>query len=190
MKIFKYLSLALVALFATSCEEHEIVFDAEPVASDRAFVQVFYMNPMTASSSNYVYKLHLDGVDYVNNYAAVMANYNGAPGGVARFYTVKSGDVSIKLYWGFWEDRIADPEGDGKDFDRVNGDLNGDEFYSDDYSKYVEKYSNTIRGLEAGKYYDVFIYDFEKDPIVIASGFPFESNVTEREFGIRKYHKK
>ena len=98
MKIVKYLSLALVALFAASCEEHVVEYKTQEAKG--AFVQIHYFVPLVAKSANYIYKMELDDKAYVNNGAALIATYDAVPSGsVGRWYSVPAGeDFSIKLY--------------------------------------------------------------------------------------------
>ena len=97
MKIFKYLSLALVALVSASCEKHEITYNAETIASDCAMVQLHYLVPQSTGTAKNIYKIELDGTTLVNNSAAMMSVYGYTPG-VTKYYTVKAGSVSLKLY--------------------------------------------------------------------------------------------
>ena len=97
MKIVKYLSLALVALLATSCEKHVIEFNAEPIPANSAMVQIHYMVPQSSGTSKNIYKIELNGEALVNNNAAMMTVYGTSPGN-SKYYAVKEGSASLKLY--------------------------------------------------------------------------------------------
>lgn len=99
MKILKYLSLVLVLALAVSCEKHEILYDATPVA-DMAEFQLHYMVPVTAVAANNITKVEINGKLYANS-KAPLNTYNAIPSGaVGRFYTVDPGNVNIKMYQG------------------------------------------------------------------------------------------
>ena len=167
MKVLKYLSIALVALGFASCEKHEIQYKTEPLAADRAMVQIHYMVPMTANANKSIYKMEIDGVTIVNNNAALMANYGTAPGN-CKYYSVKNGDVNLKLFYGFWEDRLPKEEPDGKA-----------EFYTDDYDKMEKVYDVTLSGLQAGKKYQVFVHSFDEAPVLISDQFNIFDSASE-----------
>lgn len=172
MKVLKYLSMALVALGFASCEKHEIQFKNEPLAADRAMIMIHYMVPQASSTQKSIYKMEIDGVTIVNNNAALMAVYGTAPG-ENKYYSVKNGNVNLKLFFGFWEDRLPEEQPDGKA-----------EFYTDDYDKMEMVYDVTLSGLQAGKKYQVFVHSFDEDPILISDYFNIfdsasEENMTE-----------
>ena len=102
MKVLKYLSMALVALGFASCEKHEIQFKNEPLAADRAMIMIHYMVPQASSTQKSIYKMEIDGVTIVNNNAALMAVYGTAPG-ENKYYSVKNGNVNLKLFFGYTE---------------------------------------------------------------------------------------
>ena len=157
MKVLKYLSIALVALGFASCEKHEIQFKNEPLAADRAMVQIHYMVPMASNANKSIYKMEIDGVTIVNNNAALIANYGTAPG-ENKYYSTKSGDVNIKLFYGYTE--------------------NGKFLYSD-YSKMECVYDVTLPNLQAGKKYQVFVHDFAAEPILISDYFNIFDSASE-----------
>lgn len=144
MKSLKYILLLLAVLGMTSCEKHEIEYIATPVGENDAEIQLHYFVPLTATASNYIYKVEIAGTAYENNGASMISTYNVIPSGtVGKFYTVPSGNVNIKLY-------------KGKDQQLV-------------YDKNVT--------LGKGKQ-NVFVYDFDKEPIVFDNGYPYQTNVT------------
>ena len=103
-KSIKYiLALAFAAMMAfVSCEDHEVLYQDITTSYDEseyAFIQIFYYVPVTATSSNYVYKIGINDIEYVNNGSSMIATYNAAPSGaVGRYYTVEPGTVNVKLY--------------------------------------------------------------------------------------------
>lgn len=143
MKILKYISLILIVVFALSCEEHEIEYNTTPIG-DLAQFQLHYFVPLTANSSNYLYRVEINDELYSNS-DAPLSTYNAIPSGsVGRFFTVEPGTVNIKLYKGTAEELVYD--------------------------------HNTT--LTTGKQ-NVFVYDFNEDPLVFDNGYPYVSNVTE-----------
>ena len=143
MKILKYISLILIVVFALSCEEHEIEYNTTPIG-DLAQFQLHYFVPLTANSSNYLYRVEINDELYSNS-DAPLSTYNAIPNGsVGRFFTVEPGTVNIKLYKGTEEELVYD--------------------------------HNTT--LTTGKQ-NIFVYDFNEDPIVFDNGYPYVSNVTE-----------
>ena len=158
MKVLKYLSMALVALGFASCEKHEIQFKNEPLAADRAMIMIHYMVPQASNTQKSIYKMEIDGVTIVNNNAALMAVYGTAPG-ENKYYSVKNGDVNLKLFFGYTDD-------------------NGKFAYSD-YSKMVCVYDVTLQGLQAGKKYQVFVHDFAAEPILISDYFNIFDSASE-----------
>lgn len=145
MKVFKYLSILLVALLTASCEKHEIEYNTE--IADGAFVQIHYFVPLKAATANNIYKLEIGNNTYVNNSAAVISTYNATPSGsTARWYNVTSDtSVPIKLYMGTGLELV---------------------------------YNNVIPALKKGVKYNIFIHDFDKEPLVIEHG-EYKYNTTE-----------
>ena len=147
MKVFKYLSILLVALLTASCEKHEIEYNTE--IADGAFVQIHYFVPLKAATANNIYKLEIGDNTYVNNSAAVISTYNGTPpaaSATARWYNVTSDtSVPIKLYMGTGMELV---------------------------------YNNVIPALKKGVKYNIFIHDFDKEPLVIEHG-EYDYNTTE-----------
>jgi hypothetical protein len=144
MKILKYLTLYLVIAFFMSCEEHEIDFMTTDVADGVAEFQLHYYVPVTATSSNYIYRVEINNSLYANS-TAPLYTYNVIPNGsVGKFYTVDAGTVNIKLY-------------KGSDLELV-------------YDKDVT--------LTEGKQ-NIFVYDFDENPIVFDNGYPYESSSDE-----------
>lgn len=99
MKIMKYISLILAVVLTVSCEKHEIMYDAEPVA-DMAEFQLHYYVPVTAVAANNITKVEVNSKLFANS-RAPLATYNVIPSGaVGRFYAVSPGPVQIKMYQG------------------------------------------------------------------------------------------
>ncbi len=102
MKSIKYLALAtLSALMFTSCSDKDVDSDApwEVVTNNQAQVQIMYMAPVVSSVANYIYKIEMAGSTFVNNGAAMITPYNGAPGGsTGLYYTIPAGTSNLKLY--------------------------------------------------------------------------------------------
>jgi len=99
MKILKYISLILAVVLMVSCEKHEIMYDAEPVA-DMAEFQLHYYVPVTAVAANNITKVEVNNKLFANT-RAPLATYNVIPSGaVGRFYAVNPGSVQIKMYQG------------------------------------------------------------------------------------------
>lgn len=98
MKIFKYISLILVVVFAASCEKHEIQFPATDLPDGYAEFQLHYMAPVAVNTANNMYKIEINDVMYTNE-TAILSTYNAVPSGaVGLFYAVKAGTVNIKMY--------------------------------------------------------------------------------------------
>lgn len=99
MKIIKYLSLILVVALAVSCEKHELIYDATPVAGMAEF-QLHYYVPVTATAANNITKVEVNGKLFANNMSP-LNTYNSIPSGaVGRFYTIDPGNINIKMYQG------------------------------------------------------------------------------------------
>lgn len=102
MKSIKYLMLAVASAFMlSSCSEKNVDVDApwETVNNNQAQVQILFEAPVVNNTSNYIYKIEMAGMTYVNNGAAMITPYNGAPGGsTGLFYTIPAGEQSLKLY--------------------------------------------------------------------------------------------
>ena len=131
-----------------SCEDHEILYqNISTSVEGSAFIQVFYFVPVTATSSNYVYKIGINGIDYVNDGAEMITTYSIAPyyssSYPGKYYTVDPGTVNLKLY--------------------ISSDM--ELAYDVDFE------------LEAG-YWNVCVYDFNADPVIFETGYPFEGNST------------
>lgn len=107
MQIFKYMKnlkalILLIAVvgFAASCKKHVIAFDAEPLASDAAQVQIHYFAPVVAGAANNITRVDLNNKMIVDS-TSTLGTYNAIPsGGVGRFFVTSSGNVNIKFYRG------------------------------------------------------------------------------------------
>lgn len=143
MKILKLISFILVLMVATACEEHEIEYNTTAIDGLAEF-QIHYFVPLTATSSNYIYRVEINDELYANN-TAPLTTYNVIPNGsVGRFYTTTPGQVNIKLYKSTNEELVYD-------------------------------FTTT---LTAGKQ-NVFIHDFDQEPIVFDNGYPYVANITD-----------
>lgn len=143
MKIIKNISLVFLIVFAASCDEHEIEYDTKSIDGLAEF-QLHYFVPVTATSSNYIYRIEINDELYANS-ESPLTTYNAVPkGSVGRFFTVDPGEVNIKLYKGTSEELVYDK----------------------------------TTSLNVGKQ-NVFIYDFDEDPIVFENGYPYTANITE-----------
>lgn len=134
MKYIKYFTICLLLALVASCSDKEVTYQMHKVdTSTQAQVEVFYVVPLKAQTSNYIYYVDLNGVEYGNNGSSFLATYNGVPsGGIARYYTVDAGTLSIKFK----------------------------------NSKSELMYEGTCT-VEAGKKYQIFVYDFAQAPKVI-----------------------
>lgn len=143
MKIIKNISLILMVILAISCDKHEIEYDTKSIDRMAEF-QLHYFVPVTATSSNYIYRIEINNSLYANT-TGPLNTYNAVPNGsVGRFFTVEPGEVNIKLYKGTSEELV---------YDRTTTLTNGKQ--------------------------NVFIYDFDEDPIVFDNGYPYVANITE-----------
>jgi len=102
MKSIKYLMLAAASVFMlASCSEKNVDVDAPWTIVDntKAQVQIMYQAPVSAAAANNIYKIEMAGQTFVNNGAAIITPYNGAPGGsTGLYYTVPAGKNHLKLY--------------------------------------------------------------------------------------------
>ena len=105
MKNFKVLVWILIVCFAASCEENVIQYDATTI-SGKAEFQLHYFVPVTAGSTNNIYRVEIDGQLFANE-TAPLNTYNSLPG-ATRFYAVDPGTVNIKLYKGLSQELVYD----------------------------------------------------------------------------------
>lgn len=109
MKILKYIGLILVVAFAASCEKNEIKYITNSLG-DKAEFQLDYFVPVTATSTNYIYKVEVNG-QLIANSKAPLSTYNAIPNGsVSRYYSVDPGTVNLKMYKGTDEELVYDQE--------------------------------------------------------------------------------
>jgi len=133
----------MMLVLAASCDKNEVEYNTESI-SDMAEFQLHYFVPVTATTTNNIYKVVVDG-DTIANKTAPLTTYNAIPNGsVGRFYTVKPGKINIKLYMSAALTLV--------------------------YDKDVT--------LNVGKQ-NIFVYDFNKDPIIFDNGYPYQANLTE-----------
>lgn len=99
MRVFKYISLLFLTIFALgSCEKQPVEFDAE--LTNSAEFQLHYFEPVTPGvSSKYMYEVRVNG-RLVANAINPLNSYNGLPSTVGRFFTAAPGEVNLKLYQG------------------------------------------------------------------------------------------
>lgn len=150
MKILKYIFSLIVAFGVISCEKNVVEYDTTPIA-DVAEFQLHYFVPVDAKAVNYIYKMEINNQIYTNNDAALLTTYNGVPGRAGRFYTTSIGKNDVKLYKKAKNDN--------------------------DEWEHVLAYDQSCT-LNKGKQ-NVFVYDFNKPPIVFDNGYPYITNVTE-----------
>ena len=144
MKYLNYIAFLVLLAIASACSDKNVEYNMEPVdTAHQAELQIFYMTPKTAVSSNYIYQVGINGINYANNGSTLITTFNGVPGGaVGMYYTVASGDVTITL------------------FHRLDGvNIDAQPFYT-----------GKARGLKAGGKYQVFVVDDNADPIVLEAG--------------------
>ncbi|RIJ46352.1 hypothetical protein D1614_19320 [Maribellus luteus] len=107
MKIIKNISLILMVIMTISCDKHEIEYATKSIDGLAEF-QLHYFVPVTATSSNNIYRVEINGSLFANS-DAPLTTYNAVPkGSVGRFYTVEPGEVNIKLYKGTSEELVYD----------------------------------------------------------------------------------
>lgn len=97
MKYIKCLTICLLMALVASCDKKDVEFPMHPVdTATEASLQVVYTAPLKAITANYMYYVDINGVEYSNNGSTFLATYNFIPSGaVARYYTVKAGDVDL-----------------------------------------------------------------------------------------------
>ena len=163
MKYLKYIFMALtVAFVATSCDKRDPDFNAEQVSKDKAEVQVFLITPVQNVSANYVHAVILNDDVHANKGSALLNPYNGAPGGTTgAYWTVPAGNTRVRLQRATPRtERILDWQKPVLD--------DGTENWKDTtYYDYETIYDKVVTGLEGGKKYFVFVYDFDKAPMAI-----------------------
>jgi len=100
MKKIKYLGVILMAaLFAMSCEKHEIAFDSRP-ADEMALVQFHNEIPVPAGVTYNILKVELNGMDVTNGNRVSLASWNSIPTAYGCYYATNPGVATIKLYQG------------------------------------------------------------------------------------------
>lgn len=111
MKAIKYLTLALATLFvATACDDKDVdyQYDVQDEANTAKY-QLFYVVPQTSGAAHNIYKIDVNGTEYVNKNAALLSVYNAVPSGSANiFYTAKPGTANIKLYQSSKQTQVYD----------------------------------------------------------------------------------
>jgi len=109
MKILKYIGLILVVAFVASCEKNTIEYKTDSLG-DKAEFQLDYFVPLTATSSNYIYKVEVND-KLIANSKAPLSTYNVIPNGaVSLYYSVDPGTVNLKMYRGTSEELVYDKD--------------------------------------------------------------------------------
>jgi len=147
MKILKYyLSFAVILFITASCQKNDIEFSGQikfDPTTQAGFI-VHHIVPLTdVVDNNYIRMVELNG-DVI--YRSNIATFNGAPSGSAgRYFTAPKGTSNLKLYTGVGS------------YPNIN------------YTLRVDKNIN----LDAGQYYNVFIHDFNAEPVIVHNGYPY-----------------
>ncbi|MDR2126012.1 MAG: hypothetical protein LBP63_04195 [Prevotellaceae bacterium] len=149
MKILKYyFNLAVTVLIAASCQKHDMEF-AGQILFDTQTQSAFIIHhfvPLIDNDTNYIRMVELN--DEII-YRSDIVTFNGAPSGAAgRFFLAPKGKSNLKLYLG---------RGSAPDI------------------QYELVFNKDIY-LEAGQYYNVFIHDFDADPVIVNNNYPYVNN--------------
>ncbi len=99
MKYIKYLVLSLiVGLMGSSCSQDKPEFNWEDADYSKAFVQVYYMSLVTATSDNNIKYITINGTEYSYDHQAMISPYNFSPSYVVgSSYETTPGKCTIKL---------------------------------------------------------------------------------------------
>lgn len=153
MKIIKNISAIFLLLAAFSCQKNVVEYDTTPVG-DMAEVQLHYFVPVAAVDSNNIYKIELNSKVYENGTTSAAGVYSPA--------------VVLSTY-------NAVPSGSTARFYTTAPGQNNIKLYAS--NKFKPVYDQNVT-LTTGKQ-NVFVYDFNKPPIVFDNGFPYPKNLTE-----------
>ncbi len=154
MKIIKNILGAFVLLAAFSCQKHVVEYDTTPIGSLAEF-QLHYFVPVVAVDSNNIYKMEVNGFEYSNGTMSAAGVYN--PSVLLSTYNAIPSGATARFY-------TATP-----------GDNNIKLYAS---NKYKPVYNQSAQ-LKTGKQ-NVFVYDFNKPPMVFDNGFPYPKITTEK----------
>lgn len=147
MKILKYylISFAVILFVTASCQKHDIEFSNQIKfdPTTQAAFIVHHVVPLSDAVGNYIRMVELNGNII---YRTNITTFNGAPSGSAgRYFTAPKGKSNLKLYRGTGSyPNIA-------------------------YTLALDKDIN----LDAGQYYNMFVYDFAADPVIVNNGYPY-----------------
>jgi hypothetical protein len=100
MKILKYyISIVFIAIIAlSSCEKHELKYDATIVDETKVMVQIHFFVPIQGGSDNAITQVQINDIPVTLNN---LNPYNGIPNGATgKFFTTDAGNVNIKLFRG------------------------------------------------------------------------------------------
>lgn len=166
MKSIKYLMLAVASVFMlASCSDKDVDVDApwETVNNNQAQVQILFEAPVVNNTSNYIYKIEMAGKTYVNNGAAMITPYNGAPGGsTGLFYTIPAGKNHVTL-WG----KTQDPSKAKTD----------SIYFDQDFT------------VEGGKKYQVFVAETDKAPVLVeVPVIPHQTTTNTAEYSCVRFY--
>lgn len=102
MKIIKHIALALtVILSALACEKHEIIYRGGSSTDGKAMFQIFYVEPVSNTTSNYIDSVYVNGVLVNGNHQLYV--FNVLPAG-NKFYTIDPGVINLKFFRGHADD--------------------------------------------------------------------------------------
>ncbi|MDR1552507.1 MAG: hypothetical protein LBS69_03460 [Prevotellaceae bacterium] len=150
MKIIKkYYSSLTVILFITviiaSCKKHDMEFPGQVLLDEKtqSAFIIHHFVPLVDNDTNYIRMVELNGNVLLRSDIVV---FNAAPWGSAgRFFLAPKGKSNLKLYFG----KGSAPN------------INYNLIFDKDIT------------LDAGQYYNVFIHDFNADPVIFNCNYPF-----------------
>jgi len=147
MKILKYylINFAVILLVTASCQKHDIQIKGQITFDPKtqAAFIVHHIVPLADDVGNYIRKIELNGNVI---YRTNIVTFNAAPSGAAgRYFTAPKGTSNLKLYRG---------TGSAPDIN-----------YTLAFEKDID--------LEAGQHYNVFVHNFDADPVIVNNGYPY-----------------
>jgi hypothetical protein len=152
MKIIKNISAILLLVTAFSCQKHVVEYDTTPIG-DAAELQLHYFVPVAAVDSNNIYKIEMNGMVYENGTTSSAGVYS--PAVVLSTYNAVPSGSTARVY-------------------TTTPGQNNIKLYAGKTFRPV--YDQNVT-LAKGKQ-NVFVYDFNKPPVVFDNGFPYPKNVT------------
>lgn len=153
MKIIRNISAIFLLFAAFSCQKNVVEYDTTPVG-DLAEFQLHYFVPVVVHDSNNIYKIEVNGMVYENGTTSAAGVYTPA--------------VILSTYNGV-------PGGSVARFYTTSPGQNNIKLFRSNTFKLV--YDQNVT-LTTGKQ-NVFVYDFNKPPIVFDNGAPYPTNLTE-----------